>query len=187
MENLAINGGKPVREDKLFYGKQWIDDKDVDAVISVLKSNFLTCGPKAEELERTLEKHTTSKHAVIVSNGTAALHCACIVAGIGLGDEVITTPMTFAASANCALYCGARPVFADLDLEAYNIDPASIEAHITDKTKAVIAVGFTGQSVRNNEIREICDKHNLIFIEDAAHAIGTKYGDKPIGSLADMI
>lgn len=186
MDNLAINGGKPVREDKLFYGKQWIDDKDVDAVISVLKSDFLTCGPKVEELERTLEKHTTSKHAVIVSSGTAALHGACIAAGIGLGDEVITTPMTFAASANCVLYCGAKPVFADIDPETYNIDPTSIEAHITDKTKAVIAVDFTGQSVKNNEIREICDKHNLIFIEDAAHAIGTKYGDKPIGSLADM-
>ena len=109
-----------------------------------------------------------------------------MAAGIGDGDEVITTPMTFAASANCALYVGARPVFADIDPDTYNIDPLSIEQHITEKTKAVVAVDFTGQAVKNREIREICDRHHLIFIEDAAHAIGTKYDGKPVGSLADL-
>lgn len=185
-EKLAIFGGKPVLEKKIGYGRQYIDEADIQAVVEVLKSDFLTCGPNVERAERALEACTGAKHAVAVSNGTAALHCACIAAGIGPGDEVITTPITFAASANCALYCGARPVFADIDPETYNIDPDSIEAHITGKTKAVVAVDFTGQAVKIREIREICDRHGLVFIEDAAHSIGTKYDGKMVGSLADM-
>lgn len=109
-----------------------------------------------------------------------------MAAGVGPGDEVITTPITFAASANCALYCGARPVFADIDPETYNIDPESIRAHITPKTKAIVAVDFTGQAVKNKEIRAICDEYGLVFIEDAAHAIATKYDGKQVGSLADL-
>lgn len=186
MEKLAIQGGYPVRGGKIYYGRQWIDEEDIQAVAKVLRSDFVTCGPKVDEMERTLEKYTGAKYAVAVSNGTAALHCACIAAGIGAGDEVITTPITFAASANCALYCGAKPVFADINPETYNIDPESIRAHITDKTKAIVAVDFTGQSVENDEIRAICDEYNLIFIEDAAHAIATKYKGKQVGSLADM-
>ena len=186
MDVLAMNGGEPVRHEMLYYGRQWIDSADINAVTNVLNSDYLTCGPKVEELERTLEKYTGAKYAVAVSNGTAALHCACIAAGIGSEDEVITTPMTFAASANCALYCGAKPVFADIDPETYNISPASIEKHITEKTKAVVAVDFTGQAVKIKEIREICNKYNLVFIEDAAHAIGTLYNGKPVGSLADI-
>jgi dTDP-4-amino-4,6-dideoxygalactose transaminase len=123
---------------------------------------------------------------VAVANGTAALHCACIAAGIKPGDEVITTPITFAASANCAMYCGARPVFADINPETYNIDPDSIKNRVTDKTKAVVAVDFAGQAVEIDKIRSICDKHKLVFIEDAAHSIGTRYKGKQIGSLADM-
>ncbi len=186
MERLAISGGMPVRKGKLFYGKQWIDETDVKTVREVLTSDFITCGPKIGELERALADYTGAKYAVAVSNGTAALHCACLAAGIRSGDEVITTPLTFAASANCALYCGARPVFADVEPGTYNIDPKSIEAHITEKTKAVVAVDFTGQAVKIKEIRELCNKHNLIFIEDAAHSIGTKYDGKQVGSLADM-
>lgn len=186
MEKLAIDGGKPVRKNRINYGRQWVENEDIKAVEDVLRNDFLTCGPQVEKAERSLEHYTTAKHAVVVSNGTAALHCACLAAGIGPGDEVITTPLTFAASANCALYCGAKPVFADVEPDTYNISPASIEEHITDKTKAVVAVDFTGQAVKIKEIREICDKHGLIFIEDAAHAIGTKYDGKPIGSLADM-
>ena len=186
MEKLAIQGGYPVRGGKIYYGRQWIDEEDIQAVAKVLRSDFVTCGPKVDEMERTLEKYTGAKYAVAVSNGTAALHCACIAAGIGAGDEVITTPITFAASANCALYCGAKPVFADINPETYNIDPESIRAHITDKTKAIVAVDFTGQSVENDEIRAICDEYNLIFIEEAAHAIATKYKGKQVGSLADM-
>lgn len=186
MEELAINGGKPVRETKLFYGRQWVGEDDIQAVVSVLRSDFLTCGPKVTELEQRLVEYTGARYAVAVSNGTAALHCACIAAGIGPGDEVITTPLTFAASANCVLYCGARPVFADIDPETWSIDPMSVEAHITPKTKAVVAVDFTGQAVKIGEIREICDRHRLVFIEDAAHSIGTYYDGKPVGSLADM-
>ena len=137
-------------------------------------------------MEKDLKTYTGAEYAVAVSNGTAALHCACIAAEIGSGDEVITTPITFAASANCALYCGARPVFADINPETYNIDPESIRAHITDKTRAVVAVDFTGQAVEHEVIRKICDEHNLIFIEDAAHSLATKYNGRQVGSLADM-
>lgn len=186
MEKLAINGGYATRSGKIYYGRQWIDQSDIEEVVAVLRSDYITCGPKVDEMERNLENYTGAKYAVAVSNGTAALHCACIAAGIGAGDEVITTPLTFAASANCALYCGARPVFADINPETYNIDPESIRAHITEKTKAIIAVDFTGQAIQHREIREICDKYNLIFIEDAAHAIATKYNGEQIGSLADM-
>ena len=186
MEKLAINGGYPVRSGKIYYGRQWVDEDDIQAAADVLRSDFITCGPKVEEMERTLEAYTGAKHAVAVSNGTAALHCACIAAGVGPGDEVITTPITFAASANCALYCGAKPVFADINPETYNIDPESIRSHITKNTKAVVAVDFTGQAVEIEKIREICDEFNLIFIEDAAHSIATKYNGKQVGSLADI-
>lgn len=186
MEKLAIDGGIPVRSEKLYYGRQWVDEDDVKAVADTLQSDFITCGPKVEELEMALSLFTTAKYAVAVSNGTAALHCACIAAEIGPGDEVITTPLTFAASSNCILYCGARPVFADIDMKTYNIDPVSCEEKITEKTKAIVAVDFTGQAVKLKELRKICDKHGLILIEDAAHAIGTKYNKTPIGSIADM-
>jgi len=186
MEELAIKGGKPIRENKIFYGHQCVEDDDIQAVVDVMKGDYLTCGPSVVKMERALETYTGAKHAVAVSNGTAALHCACIAAGIGPGDEVITTPITFAASANCALYCGATPVFADIDPDTYNIDPKCIEAKISARTKAVIAVDFTGQAVKIKEIREICEKYNLIFIEDAAHSIGTKYNGKMVGMLADM-
>lgn len=186
MEALAINGGTPVRSQKIFYGRQWVGEDDIQAMADVLRGPYITCGPKVDEAEHKLAAYTGAKHAVICSNGTAALHCACIAAGVGPGDEVITTPMTFAASANCAVYCGATPVFADIDPETYNIDPASIRAHVTPRTKAVVAVDFTGQAVKIKEIRAICDEFGLIFIEDAAHAIGTGYEGKKVGSLADM-
>ena len=186
MEKLAINGGNPVRNDKIFYGRQWIDEDDVNAVSEVLRSDYITCGPKVSEMERVLTEYTGANYAVAVSNGTAALHCACMAAGIGPGDEVITTPITFAASANCVLYCGARPVFADIDSETYNIDPESIRKCITDRTKAIISVDFTGQAVKQKEIRAICDAYGLVFIEDAAHAVGTRYDGKQVGSIADM-
>lgn len=186
MERLAINGGYPVRSSKIYYGRQWIDEDDIAAVAETLRSDFITCGPKVDEFESELAAYTTAKYAVAVSNGTAALHCACMAAGIGPGDEVITTPLTFAASANCALYCGAKPVFADIDPDTYNIDPESIRAHITPKTKAIVAVDFTGQAVKHKEIRALCEEFHLVFIEDAAHAIATKYDGKPVGSLADM-
>jgi len=186
VEALAINGGKPIFEKKIGYGHQYIDDADIQAVVDVLKSDFLTCGPKIEEAEQKLCEITGAKYAVLISNGTAALHATMFAAGVGSGDEVITTPITFAASANCAFYCGAKPVFADINPETYNIDPACIEEKITGNTKAVVAVDFTGQAVEVDKIRALCDKYNLFFIEDAAHSLGTKYNGKPVGSLADM-
>ena len=118
MKKPAILGGEPVRRTKLYYGHQYIDDADIQAVVRVLKSDFLTCGPEITRLQDRLCEITEAKHAVVCSNGTAALHMACQAAGIGPGDEVITTPITFAASANCALYCGAKPVFADINPES---------------------------------------------------------------------
>ena len=186
MATLAIQGGEPVRQKLIGYGHQWIDEDDIQAVEDVLRSDFLTCGPATQTAEQALCEVTGAKHAVLLNSDTSALHCACVAAGVGPGDEVITTPMTFAASANCALYCGARPVFADIDPETYEIDPASIRAHITEHTKAVVAVDYTGAAVKIDEIRAICEEHHLVFIEDAAHSIGTTYKGKKVGTLADM-
>ena len=186
MSKLAIFGGQPVREQKIFYGHQYLDEDDIQAVVDVLRGDFLTCGPNITSLEKALCELTGAKYCIAISNGTAALHVACLAAGIGAGDEVITTPITFAASANCALYCGATPVFADINPETYNINPEDIERKITDKTKAVVAVDFTGQAVEIEKIRAICDKHNLVFIEDGAHSIGTNYNGVPVGGQADM-
>ena len=186
MEKPAICGGSPACDTPIQYGRQYIDDADIRAVSDVLRSDFLTCGPRIPALEEKFCKVTGAKYAVAVSNGTAALHIACIAAGIGPGDEVITTPITFAASANCVSYCGGTPVFADIDPETYNMDPAAMEACITPKTKAVIPVHYTGQAVAYDEIAAICQKHGLLLIQDAAHAIGTLYKGQPIGSLADM-
>lgn len=186
MEKLAIHGGKPVRNTKLYYGHQYIDDADVEAVAKVLKSDYLTCGPKITELEERLCRLTGAKYAVAVSNGTAALHIACLAAGVEKGNEVITTPITFAASANCALYCGARPVFADIREHTYNIDPESVEKCFTEKTRAVVAVDFTGQAVELDPLKELCEKRGAVLIEDGAHSIGTSYKGKMVGSIADM-
>ena len=142
MEQLAIFGGTPVRTEPIYYGRQYIDEQDVTAVETVLRSDLVTCGPKVEELERKLCEVTGAKYAVMVSSGTAALHLAAMAAGIQKGDEAIVTPMTFAASANCILYCGGTPVFADIRPDTYNIDPESIRAHITEKTKAVVVVDW---------------------------------------------
>lgn len=186
MEELAIFGGKPVREKKIFYGRQCVEQDDVDAVVQTMTSDYITCGPKVLELEKTLCEVTGAKYAVAVCNGTAALHLAAMAAGFGPGDEVIVSSITFAASANCVRYCGATPVFADINNETYNIDPECIHKLITPKTKGIVAVDFTGQATELDEIRKICKEHNLILIEDAAHAMGTKYNGQPVGSIADM-
>lgn len=186
MEKPAIAGGTPVREKKLFYGHQYIDEADVKAVTEVLTSDYLTCGPKVTALEERLCELTGAKYAVVCSNGTAALHIAAMAAGVSEGDEVITTPITFAASANCALYCGAKPVFADINPKTYNIDPASVKDKITEKTKAVVAVDFTGQAVELAPLLEMCHEKGILLIEDGAHSIGTKYDGKYVGSIADM-
>ena len=168
------------------YGRQSINDEDIQAVIETLQSDYLTTGPKIQEFERKVADYCGAKYAVAVSNGTAALHIACMAAGISEGDEVITTPITFVASANCVLYCGGTPVFADINPKTYNIDIEDIRQKITDKTKAIVAVHFTGQPCEMEEIHGIAEEHNLIVIEDAAHALGADYRGQKIGSISDM-
>ena len=168
------------------YGKQTIEQDDIQAVVDVLKSDFLTTGPKIAEFEQTVADYVGAKYAVAISNGTSALHAACFAAGIEPGDEVITTPLTFAASANCVLYCGGTPVFADVDPKTYNIDPEDIQRKITDRTKAIIAVHLAGQPCDMDAIHSIAREHGLIVIEDGAHALGSVYKGKKEGSMSDM-
>lgn len=175
-----------MRETILPYGRQWIDEDDIEAVVKVLRSDYLTTGPQIAEFEKAFAKYVGARYAVSISNGTAALHAACFAAGIEAGDEVITTPITFAASANCVLYCGGTPVFADIDAKTYNIDPADIRKKITKKTKALIPVHFTGQPCDMDEIARIAKENNLLVIEDAAHAVGADYKGRKIGSISDL-
>ncbi|WP_290059375.1 UDP-4-amino-4,6-dideoxy-N-acetyl-beta-L-altrosamine transaminase [Paraclostridium bifermentans] len=183
---IAINGGEPTRKKYLQYGRQYIDDEDIMSVIQALKSDFLTTGPLVEEFERKFADYVGAKYAVAVSNGTAALHIACLAAGLQKGDEGITTPITFAASSNCMLYCGAKPVFCDINLDDYNIDENKIKSYINEKTKVILPVDFTGQCCNIGKIMGIAKENNLIVIQDASHSLGTKYLDKQIGSIADM-
>jgi UDP-4-amino-4,6-dideoxy-N-acetyl-beta-L-altrosamine transaminase len=164
------------------YGRQSLNAADIREVVKALRSDWLTQGPRVAEFERALCAYTGAKFAVAVSNGTAALHIACLAAGIGSGDEVITSPLTFAASANCALYVGARPVFSDVQPDTGNIDPHSIESRISRKTKALIPVHYSGHPCDMERIRSIARKRKLIVIEDAAHALGASYKGSKIGS-----
>lgn len=168
------------------YGRQCIEEDDIQAVIDVLRSDYLTTGPKIAEFEKRVADYVGAKYAVAVSNGTAALHIACLAAGITEGDEVITTPITFAASANCVLYCGGAPVFADIDPETYNINPEDIRRKITARTKAIIPVHLTGQPCDMDAIHAIAKEYHLIVIEDGAHALGAEYKGRKIGGLSDM-
>ena len=168
------------------YGHQWIDDKDIKEVVKTLKTDWVTQGPKIEEFEKAVVKYCGVKYAVAVSSGTAALHAAYAVAGIGLGDEVITTPLTFAATAYTLTFFGAKPVFADIKEDTLNIDPEEIEKRITQKTKALAPVDFAGQPCDYEEIFKIAKKHKLLVIEDAAQALGSEYKGKKIGGLADL-
>lgn len=168
------------------YGHQTIDEQDIRAVASVLRGDYITTGPVVEAFEQKVADYVGANYAVAVANGTAALHIACLAAGIGPGDEVITSPITFAASANCAWYVGARPVFADIDPLTYNIAPQEIEKKITPRTKAVIPVHFAGQPCDLDAIDAIAKKHGLLVIEDGAHALGASYHGTRIGSFSQM-
>ena len=183
---LAVLGGKPVRSTFLAYGRQKIDKDDIQAVVEVLEGPYLTTGPKIAEFENRIAEYVGAKYAIAVANGTVALHMAAYAAGISRGDEVLVPSMTFAASANCVLYCGGTPVFVDVDPQTYTIDLADLEAKITDKTKAIIPVDYTGQSVRIDEIMEIAKKHNLVVIEDGAHSLGSEYKGEKVGTRAHM-
>ena len=176
----------PVRTEMLPYGAQWIEDDDIAAVVEVLKSSWLTTGPKVDELEYEFAKAVEADYAVAVTNGTAALHAAVYALGIGPGDEVIVPSITFVASANCVAYQGATPVFADVVAESLLVDPEQIENMITAKTKAVVAVDFAGQPCDYDAICGIAKRHGLYVLADACHAIGGAYKGKPVGSLADL-
>jgi perosamine synthetase len=183
---LAIHGGRPVRDDFLPYGQQWIDDEDIESVIATLASPWITQGPKIPEFEEKVAQYVGARYAVAFSNGTAALHAACYAAGVGQGDEVITSPITFVASANCALYVGAKPVFVDINSQTYNLDTDLIEKAITPNTRAIIPVDFTGQPVDMDVINDIAKKHKFVVIQDAAHSFGATYKGEKVGKLADM-
>lgn len=174
------------RTDFLPYSTQQISDEDIKTVIETLKSPYLTTGPKVSEFEKVVADYVGATYAVAFSNGTAALHAACYAAGITQGDEVITTPITFAASANCVRYMGGEVIFADINEETYNLDPKEVEKKITSKTKAIIPVDFTGQPVDIDAFMEIGKKHNIVIIEDGAHSLGASYKKRKVGATADM-
>jgi perosamine synthetase len=186
MERLAIDGGRPVRSKLLPYGHQLIDDEDIAAVTEVLKSDWVTQGPKVDEFETKVAEYCGAKYAVAVSSGTAALHSACAVAGISEGDEAITTPITFAATANAIIYCSGKPEFADIKEDTLNIDPDEIRRRISPRTKALLPVDFAGHPADLDEIGRIAEEKGLVMIEDASHALGAEYKGQKIGSLADM-
>lgn len=169
------------------YGRQSVSDADIEAVVEVLRSDFLTTGPEVERFEKTLCDFLGVRHAVAIANGTAALHAACHAAGIGPGDEVITTPLTFAASANAVLYCGGTPVFADIDSISWNIDPQSIRQRITPRTKAIIPVHYTGLPCDMEAVMEIAQAHGLHVIEDGAHVLGAEKDGRVLGCTGDMM
>lgn len=186
MTKLAIDGGTPVRSAMLPYARQCIDDDDLHAVEAVLKSNWLTTGPKVAEFEGAVARYTGAAEAVAVNTGTAALHAAMWAARIGPGDEVIVPAISFVASANCVLYVGATPVFADLSPDTLNIDPEDVLRKLTPRTKAILVVDFAGHPCDHDALRAIADKHGLIVIEDAAHSLGATYKGKQVGALQDI-
>ena len=186
IESLKYFKNRKTGRKMIPYGRQTIEEDDIQAVVDVLRSDYLTTGPKIAEFEKMVADYVGAKYAVAISNGTSALHAACFAAGIQAGDEVITTPLTFAASANCVLYCGGTPVFADVNPKTYNIDPEDIRRKITNKTKAIIAVHLAGQPCDMDEIHKIAKEHDLLVIEDGAHALGSVYKGKKVGTLSDM-
>ncbi len=176
----------PLNKKIIPYGHQWIDGADINAVVKVLKSDWLTQGPVVEKFEKAVAKYCKAKYGVAFSSGTAALYCAYRSAGIKQGDEVITSPLTFAATSNMLAMLGAVPIFADVDEETLTIDSKEIEKKITKKTKAIVAIDFAGHPCEYDEILKIAKKNNLFLIEDACHALGAEYKGKKIGSFADM-
>jgi perosamine synthetase len=183
---LAINGGSPVRATLLPYGRQAIDEADIQSVVDVLRSDWLTTGPKVGEFEEAFAARVGAKYAVSVSSGTAALHAAAFAAGLKAGEEAITTPLTFAATANCVLYQGATPVFADVCTDTLNFDPEEVAKKISAKTRAILPVDYAGHPADLTSVVEIGRQHGLLVIEDACHALGAEIGGRRVGSIADM-
>jgi UDP-4-amino-4,6-dideoxy-N-acetyl-beta-L-altrosamine transaminase len=183
---LAIDGGTPVRETLLPYGRQSISEEDIQSVVEVLRSDWLTTGPKIGEFEEALAAQVGAKYAVAFSSGTAALHAAAFAAGLKPGDEAITSPLTFAATANCVLYQGASPVFADVSSDTLNLDPDQFSQCITPNTRAVLPVAYAGHPADLAPILALAESHGIIVIEDACHALGAEYRGRRTGSVAHM-
>ncbi|TBV82716.1 MAG: UDP-4-amino-4,6-dideoxy-N-acetyl-beta-L-altrosamine transaminase [Desulfobulbaceae bacterium] len=168
------------------YGRQFIDEDDIRAVTEVLRSDWLTTGPKVVEFEQAIADYVGAKYAVAVSSGTAALHCAMYAIGINPSDEVILSPITFAATANCVVYQGATPVFSDVEPDTLLLDPEQIESKITLNTRAITVVDYAGHPCDYDSLRKIADKNNLVLVADACHALGAEYKGKKVGFLADL-
>lgn len=183
---LAIDGGVPVRRSLLPYGHQSIDQSDVDAVVSALRSEWLTTGPKVREFESAFAKFTGAGEAVAVNSGTAALHAAMRALQIGPGDEVIVPALTFAASANCAVYEGATPVFADVAGDTFLIDVADVAKKITARTRAIVAVDYAGLPCDYEALTQLARRHRLSIVADACHSLGASYRGTPVGQLGDL-
>src|ERR1700685_1426160 len=174
-EALAVDGGTPVRKTLLPYGRQLIGEDDIQAVVDVLRSDWLTTGPKVEEFEDAFAAWVGAKFAVSFSSGTAALHGATFAAGLKPGDEAITSPMTFAATANCVLYQGATPVFADVSADTLNLDPEKAARQITSRTRAIFPIDYAGHPAELDAFLELAALHGIVVIEDASHALGAEY------------
>ena len=185
-EEPATHGSEPAHQNTLPYGRQWLDEDDIAAVVKVLRSDWLTTGPKVAEFERAFAEFVGAKESVAVCNGTAALHAAMYALSIGPGDEVIVPPMTFAASANCVVYQGGTPIFADVEPDTLLLDAQQVEARITPRTKAIVAVDYAGQPCDYDRLRPIAVRHGLKLVADACHALGASYKGRPVGTLADL-
>jgi len=186
VEELAIHGGTPVREKLLPYGRQSLNEDDIEAVVKVLRSDWLTTGPKVGEFEEQFAARVGAKHAISFSSGTAALHGAAYAAGLNSGDEAVTTPMTFCATANCVLYQDATPVFADVSPDTLNLDPEHAAKKLSSRTRAIIAVDYAGHPADLDALRALAELHGLVLIEDACHALGAEYRSQRVGGIADM-
>ena len=186
MTKPAIAGGKPIRQKFLIFGAPRFFKAELKEMLETLRSGWWGTGPKVLQFENDFKKYTHSEYAVAVNSATAAMHLGLNTLGIGLGDEVITTPLTFVSTANVIIHTGAKPVFADVNQATGNIDPKEIEKKITKKTKAIIPVHLHGRPCQMDEITQIAKKHKLNILEDAAHATEAWYKGKKIGSISDM-
>jgi perosamine synthetase len=171
-----------IATDRINLSAPWIDERDEELVLEVLRSGWLSLGPTGPRFESMFADAIGVPHCAAVSSGTAGLHLCMRIAGVGPGDEVITSPYSFVASANCAIYEGATPVFADIDPHTYNLDPTAVEAAITPRTKALVAVDIFGYPAEYDELVALCEKHGIVLVEDSCEALGATYKGKPLGS-----
>ena len=186
LKKPAIEGGTPTRGEFLIFGSPQIGPEEIEAVVETLKSSWISTGPKSVAFAKAFREYVGAPHSIATNSCTSALHLCLNAAGVGPGDEVITTPMTFAATSNVIVHQGAKPVFADIEKEGFLIDPAQIERKITKKTKAVVPVHYAGMACDMDRICAIAKSHKLKLIEDAAHAAGTQYKGRKIGNIGDF-